>query len=184
MPTFDDAATTPARPEDVWKALYDPARFPEWWAGIGTIVPAEEEGRFTMYPAGYPDFPMPQTIQTARGDGRVTVSCQVSDLVFEWRLSELAGGGTGIAVHVEIPDAEAHRLDAQRAAIRDSLARLAALTAGSARSSSKLKRETGGSSRSLRQARVTSCVKRPGRDAGGRRGTSCAPPCCDAARRA
>jgi uncharacterized protein YndB with AHSA1/START domain len=128
MPTFDDSAATPAAPEEVWKALYDPARFPEWWSGIGTVEPGAG-GEFTMYPDGYPDFPMPQTIRTARGDGRVTVSCQVSDLVFEWRLSEEPGGGTRIAVHVEIPDAEAHRLDGQRASIRDSLTRLAELTA-------------------------------------------------------
>jgi uncharacterized protein YndB with AHSA1/START domain len=128
MPTFDDAATTPAPPEEVWKALYDPARFPDWWCGIETVEPGEE-GRYTMYPDGYPDFPMPQTIQTVRGDRRVTVSCQVSDLVFEWRLEELTPGGTRIAVHVEIPDGEAHRLDAQRAGIRASLARLAELTA-------------------------------------------------------
>ena len=47
----------------------------------------------------------------------MTVSCQVSDLVFEWRLEEEPGGGTRIAVHVEIPEAEAHRLDGQRAAV-------------------------------------------------------------------
>jgi uncharacterized protein YndB with AHSA1/START domain len=126
MPTFDDVASTPAPPEEVWKALYDPARFPEWWSGIETVEPGDGGG-FTMYPDGYPDFPMPQTIQSAHADGRVTVSCQVSDLVFEWRLSELPGGGTRIAVHVDVPDAEAHRLDGQRAAIRESLARLAAL---------------------------------------------------------
>jgi uncharacterized protein YndB with AHSA1/START domain len=128
MPTFDDAANTPAPPEEVWKALYDPARFPEWWTGIETVEPGDG-GAFTMYPDGYPDFPMPQTIRTTHADGRVTVSCQVSDLVFEWRLSELPGGGTRIAVHVEIPDAEAHRLDGQRARIHDSLSRLAALVA-------------------------------------------------------
>ncbi len=126
MPTFDDTATTSAPPEAVWKALYDPARFPEWWAGVETVEP-RGQGAFTMYPEGYPDFPMPQTIRSARDDGRVTISCQVSDLVFEWRLSELADGGTRIAVHVDVPDAEAHRLDGQRAAIRESLARLAAL---------------------------------------------------------
>jgi uncharacterized protein YndB with AHSA1/START domain len=128
MPTFDDAASTPAPPEQVWKALYDPARFPEWWSGVETVEPGGE-GTYTMYPDGYPDFPMPQAIQTTRADGRVTISCQVSDLVFEWRLSELPGGGTRIAVHVEIPEAEAHRLDGQRARIHDSLSRLAALGA-------------------------------------------------------
>jgi uncharacterized protein YndB with AHSA1/START domain len=128
MPTFDAAADTPAPPEEVWKALYDPARFPEWWTGVETVEPGAE-GEFTLYPDGYPDFPMPQTIQTTRADGRVTISCQVSDLVFEWRLSERAEGGTRIAVHVDIPEAEAHRLDGQRAAIQDSLMRLAALSA-------------------------------------------------------
>jgi uncharacterized protein YndB with AHSA1/START domain len=126
MPTFDDAAGTTAPPEEVWKALYDPARFPEWWTGVATVEP-DDDGGYTMYPDGYPDFPMPQTIRTA--DGRVTVSCQVSDLVFEWRLSELPDGGTRIAVHVDIPDAEAHRLDGQRADIHESLTRLAALAA-------------------------------------------------------
>jgi uncharacterized protein YndB with AHSA1/START domain len=128
VPTFDDTTTTSAAPEDVWKALYDPARFPDWWVGVETVEQGQE-GRYTMYPDGYPDFPMPQTIQTARADGRVTVSCQVSDLVFEWRLEELADGGTRISVHVEIPDAEAHRLDGQRAAIHESVARLAAQAA-------------------------------------------------------
>jgi uncharacterized protein YndB with AHSA1/START domain len=126
MPTFDDAASTTGPPEEVWKALYDPARFPEWWTGVATVEP-DDDGGYTMYPDGYPDFPMPQTIRTA--DGRVTVSCQVSDLVFEWRLSELPDGGTRIAVHVDIPDAEAHRLDGQRADIHESLTRLAALAA-------------------------------------------------------
>jgi uncharacterized protein YndB with AHSA1/START domain len=126
MPTFDDAASTTAPPEEVWKALYDPARFPEWWTGVATVEP-DDDGGYTMYPDGYPDFPMPQTIRTA--DGRVTVSCQVSDLVFEWQLSELPDGGTRIAVHVDIPDAEAHRLDGQRADIHESLTRLAALAA-------------------------------------------------------
>ena len=128
MPTFDAAADTPAPPEEVWKALYDPARFPEWWVGIETVEPGTGGG-YTMYPEGYPDFPMPQTIRTARADGRVTISCQVSDLVFEWRLSELPDGGTRIAVHVDVPDGEAHRLDGERAVIGRSLARLAALVA-------------------------------------------------------
>jgi uncharacterized protein YndB with AHSA1/START domain len=130
MPTFDDSASTSGPPEEVWKALYDPSRFPEWWVGIETVE-LGEPGSFTMYPEGYPDFPMPQVIDTVRGDRRVTISCQVSDLVFEWRLEELDGGGTRIAVHVEIPEAEAHRLDGQREAVHAALERLAALAAAS-----------------------------------------------------
>jgi uncharacterized protein YndB with AHSA1/START domain len=131
VPVFDDETTTAAPPEEVWKALYDPARYPAWWVGWASVEP-EREGRFTMYPVGYPDFPMPQEVRTERGDRRVTVSCQVSDLVFEWRLDE-HDGGTKIAVHVEIPETEAHRLDDQRAAIHGSLVRLADLAAAGAR---------------------------------------------------
>jgi hypothetical protein len=135
LPSFDDTTSARAPVEEVWKLLYDPARFPEWWAGVETVVPARsgDEGDFTMYPDGYPDFPMPQALR-ADGDGRtVTISCLVSDLVFEWRLEPLpADDGTAIAVHVEIPDAEGHRLDAQRGVVSASLRSLAALAAGAA----------------------------------------------------
>jgi uncharacterized protein YndB with AHSA1/START domain len=50
MPTFDDATTTRAPVEEVWKLLYDPARFPDWWAGVATVEPSEEG--FTLYPEG------------------------------------------------------------------------------------------------------------------------------------
>jgi hypothetical protein len=62
----------------------------------------------------------------ASGDHRrVTVSCQVSFLEFEWTLEEADGERTRLAVHVELPDAEAHRLDDLRVAIHASLGRLA-----------------------------------------------------------
>ena len=54
------------------------------------------------------------------------VSCLVSELRFEWRL-EPTNQGTRITVDVEIPDAEAHRLDAQREIISASMKRLAEL---------------------------------------------------------
>ena len=128
MPSFREVATTAAAPEEVWKLLYDPARFPDWWAGIGSIE-VGGEGRYTLYPDGYPDFPMPQLLDTRRDQQRVTVSCLVSDLRFEWRL-EPDGEGTRITVEVEIPDAEAHRLAAQRAVIAESMKRLGTLAAG------------------------------------------------------
>jgi uncharacterized protein YndB with AHSA1/START domain len=131
MLSFDDAATSPAPPEEVWKVLYDPARFPQWWAGIGSVdVQDADRGdrRYTMYPDGYPDFPMPQVLRSSQHEGRVTVSCLVSDLVFEWRLEPLdEPGGTRIRVHVEIPEAEADRLEGQREIISSSLRRLAVL---------------------------------------------------------
>jgi uncharacterized protein YndB with AHSA1/START domain len=128
MPSFHDSTSTPAPPEEVWKLLYDPARFPDWWAGFASVEVQSDE-RYTMYPEGYPDFPMAQLLDTRRDEQRVTVSCLVSDLRFEWRL-EAEGGGTVIAVDVEIPDAEAHRLETQRDVISASMHRLAELAGG------------------------------------------------------
>jgi uncharacterized protein YndB with AHSA1/START domain len=125
MPSFHDTATSTGPPEEVWKLLYDPARFPDWWAGIGS-VDVKTNGEYTMYPKGYPDFPMAQLLDTQRDEQRVTVSCLVSDLRFEWRL-EPHRAGTRITVDVEIPDAEAHRLDDQRDVISKSLKQLAEL---------------------------------------------------------
>jgi len=136
MPSFHDSADAEAAPEEVWKLLYDPARFPDWWAGIGTVEVGEGDGvgqtnrPYTMYPEGYPDFPMAQLLDTAREQQRVTVSCLVSDLRFEWVLEPLGdGSATRITVDVEIPQAEVARLDDQREAIRTSLANLAELSA-------------------------------------------------------
>jgi carbon monoxide dehydrogenase subunit G len=134
MPGFRESATTAAAPEEVWKILYDPTRFPEWWTGIGSVEaeaagPGETDPTpYTMYPDGYPDFPMPQILQTSREDRTVSVSCLVSDLRFEWRL-EPAGAGTRISVEVEIPEAEAHRLAGQQEAIVSAVRRLAEVAA-------------------------------------------------------
>src|SRR5580693_4618094 len=127
MPEFEDRARSDAPPEDVWKLLYNPARFPDWWAGVGSVEPGKSGG-YTMYPRGYPDFPMSQQLHVS--ESAVTISCLVSDLVFEWRLAALDhGAATSITVHVEIPEAEAHRLAEQRDVISQSLSRLAALAA-------------------------------------------------------
>jgi uncharacterized protein YndB with AHSA1/START domain len=127
MPEFEERARSEAPPEDVWKLLYDPARFPDWWTGVGSVDTGQAD-EYTMYPQGYPDFPMAQRLHVT--DSGVTISCLVSDLVFEWRLAPLAGGAaTSITVHVEIPEAEAYRLAAQQGVISQSLCRLAALAA-------------------------------------------------------
>ena len=131
VPQFDDAAISAAPVEEVWKLLYDPARFPEWWRGIGTVEPRAHEGRgdFTMFTDGYPDFPMPQLLRTDRAAGRITISCQVSDIDVTWQLADTAPG-TAITVRVELPEAESHRLDGQRELITASLANLSELAQG------------------------------------------------------
>ena len=127
MPSLHDTTSSSAPPEEVWKLQYDPARFPDRWAGIETVE-VGRAGRYTIYPEGYPDFPMAQLLNTEGDQQRVTVSCLVSDLRFEWRL-EPDEEGTRISVSVEIPEADAHRLDGQREIIRSSMKRLAALAA-------------------------------------------------------
>jgi uncharacterized protein YndB with AHSA1/START domain len=134
MPSFRLSAHTPAPVEEVWKLLHDPARFPEWWAGIETVKPGADGG-YTIWPDGYPDFPMAQHLSSEQVDGRVTISCLVSDLEFRWQLRE-APNGTQIEVQVELPDAQAHRIPAQRALLGDSIQQLAdlALTGAAATS--------------------------------------------------
>ena len=84
-----------------------------------------------MFVEGYPDFPMPQTLDARPQDGRVTISCMVSDLVFQWHLEPAERGGTNISVHVDVPESEAARLDMQRGVIASSLRKLGALAAES-----------------------------------------------------
>jgi uncharacterized protein YndB with AHSA1/START domain len=125
MPGFTLSAQCRAPVEDVWKLLFDPARFPEWWVGIETVR-KDAPGEFTQWPAGYPDFPMPQKLRVDQANERITISCQVSDIDVVWQLAE-AGGGTFVGVNVSLPQREAHRLDGQRQVIQESLRRLTAL---------------------------------------------------------
>jgi uncharacterized protein YndB with AHSA1/START domain len=125
MPGFALSASCRAPVEEVWKLLFDPARFPQWWVGIETVR-ADAPGTFTQWPTGYPDFPMPQKLRVDQAHERVTISCQVSDIDVVWQLAE-AGAGTSIHVTVSLPEQEAHRLDGQHRVIEESLHRLAAL---------------------------------------------------------
>jgi uncharacterized protein YndB with AHSA1/START domain len=125
MPGFTLSAGCLAPVEEVWKLLFDPARFPGWWVGIETVR-KNAPGEFTQWPTGYPDFPMPQKLRVDHASERVTISCQVSDVEVVWQLAE-AGTGTSINVNVSLPEREAHRLDGQRQVISESLRRLTAL---------------------------------------------------------
>jgi uncharacterized protein YndB with AHSA1/START domain len=128
MPSFSLTSHADAPLEDIWKLLHDPSRFPEWMAGVETVEvgdPRTAGTPYTMWPEGYPDFPMAQRLQvTASG---VTISCLVSDLVFRWTLSDGPGGGTTIGVEVELPESESHRLADQQRLVADSLTRIASL---------------------------------------------------------
>ncbi|MBV9831255.1 MAG: SRPBCC family protein [Marmoricola sp.] len=132
MPEFALTAHATAPVEEVWKLVHDPSRFPEWWQGIETVRVGPDDV-YTMWPQGYPDFPMDQRLDVS--PGRVTISCLVSDLVFTWELRP-DGDETDIDVRVEIPPVEAHRLEAQREGIERSLVALAGL-AGAAQESGR-----------------------------------------------
>jgi uncharacterized protein YndB with AHSA1/START domain len=130
MPGFTLSARCYAPVEEVWKLLFDPARFPDWWVGIETVR-QDSPDEFTQWPTGYPDFPMPQKLRVDQANERVTISCQVSDIDVVWQLAE-AGTGTSINVNVSLPEREAHRLDGQHQAFEESLRRLTALAESAA----------------------------------------------------
>jgi uncharacterized protein YndB with AHSA1/START domain len=125
MPGFVMTGRAAAPVEEVWKLLFDPTRFPEWWAGVETVETGAA-GEYTLWQDGYPDFPMPQRLRADDHPGRVVMSCQVSDIDFTWQLADDIDH-TAITVTVDLPDREAHRLDGQRAAISTSLTALARL---------------------------------------------------------
>jgi uncharacterized protein YndB with AHSA1/START domain len=125
MPRFTASADCRAPVEEVWKLLFDPAQFPRWWAGIETVR-TDEPGQFTMWPVGYPDFPMPQKLRADQANERVTISCQIFDIETIWQLAD-SGAGTSIRVDVSLPEREAHRLDTQHQVMEESLRRLTAL---------------------------------------------------------
>src|SRR5689334_2389796 len=78
MPSFDEIGESAAPPELVWKLLYDPAQFERWWGCF-------EAGDAPQHDS-HPRFPMPKVVGGDRGDGRITVSCMVSDIAFDWQL--------------------------------------------------------------------------------------------------
>jgi uncharacterized protein YndB with AHSA1/START domain len=105
MPSFADTGPSPAPPEEVWKLLCDPSRFPDWWPGADSLE-----------------------VRSVRDGNRLVISCQVSGVRFEWRL-EPDNDGTRIDVLVDIPEEEAFRVDEQREEVRASLVRLAEVAA-------------------------------------------------------
>ncbi|HSK58327.1 MAG TPA: SRPBCC family protein [Actinomycetospora sp.] len=135
MPGFALSGRAAAPVEDVWKLLFDPTRFPEWWYGFETVDAEESDGsdtrRYAYVHRDHPGVPIPQVVRGDRGRGRVTVSCQVSDVDVTWQLAA-DDRGTRIEVRVELAAAEAHREPALRTMMTRSLASLAAVAAAEA----------------------------------------------------
>ena len=126
MPGFVLKGGAAAPVEDVWKLLFDPSRFPEWWKGVETVQ-VGSDGGFTVWHDGFPDLPLRQELRTDRAPGRVPMSCQVFDVEFAWQLAE-HGNGTRITVRVDVPpDRAAQLLAPQQEIIEASLTALATL---------------------------------------------------------
>jgi uncharacterized protein YndB with AHSA1/START domain len=128
---FDHSVISAAPPEEVWKLLYDPARFTEWWEGMQTT--AVGDGEFVFTPDAQPDLRVPHLLSARRDEDAVVISCLRHDLVFDWRLTRAPDGhGTHITVHLEAPDDKAPIFANQRRAIATSVERLAELAARAA----------------------------------------------------
>jgi uncharacterized protein YndB with AHSA1/START domain len=126
MPSFTHSTTSRAAPEEVWKLLYDPTRFTEWWEGMHTVE--VRDGAFVFVQDDVPDLMLPHDLDVRQHDGVVVIACQRHDLHFEWALARGPGSaGTRITVHVTAPDDKVAVLGRQEGAIRASLARLAEL---------------------------------------------------------
>ena len=125
MSGYTLTGTAKALVEDVWKLLFDPVRFPEWWVGVESVR-VDTDRDYTVWPDGLPDYPMPQIMRTDRANGRVLMSRQVSDIDFVWQLAE-DGNGTGITLRVTIPAPKAPVLAEKRPLLAASVVALAEL---------------------------------------------------------
>jgi hypothetical protein len=118
VPNFNEVAESSGPPEEVWKLLYDPEQFSRWWGCFEADAPE---------PTSHPAFPMPRLVASERGDGRITMSCLVRDIAFDWHLTLLPDGGTRIELDVNVPDSYGFDEQPQRDVIAFSLGRLARL---------------------------------------------------------
>jgi hypothetical protein len=117
VPRFEEIAESDAPPEAVWKLLYDPEQFSRWWG----CFEAGDVPQLSSHPA----FPMPRVVASDRTEGRISVSCLVSDIAFDWQLAERPSGGTRIELAVTVPDSYGFNVESQRNVIAFSVDRLA-----------------------------------------------------------
>lgn len=126
MPDFERMASCRAPARSVWKLLYDPARYTEWWEGTERVE--LREGTATRYTSQYPGAAFPTAVRSAGEGAAVSISCVATDIVYDWTLAPAPGGGCTVTVRVRIPDELADRLPAQQAAMETSISKLVALS--------------------------------------------------------
>jgi uncharacterized protein YndB with AHSA1/START domain len=118
VPAFTERRTCGAPAEEVWKLLYDPARYPEWWTGTDAV---ERDGDGVVRHSD--GLVWPTTVDARRVDEKVVISCVLTDITFRWTLLPRPPGCL-VDLHVDIPDREAERLGMQRSAMGDAIGRL------------------------------------------------------------
>jgi uncharacterized protein YndB with AHSA1/START domain len=133
MPDFEAHATCRAPAVEAWKLLYDPSRFPEWWAGTARVEKGDGDA-VTRYMEAWPDFAYPTQITRHNDGSRIVVSCLLSNIVHEWSLTR-APEGCVVHIRVELPAEEEHRLEAVKAEVIPSLRRLVELAESGSRAS-------------------------------------------------
>jgi uncharacterized protein YndB with AHSA1/START domain len=122
MPGFEEQRLCRAPAEEVWKLLFDPSRIAEWWDGMARVE-QDADGSVTRYMEAWPDFPYPTNIRTSKTGQRIVFSCQLSDIEHEWSLAPHTEGCL-VRARIEIPEAEAARLDKAREETRRSIDKL------------------------------------------------------------
>ena len=118
MPAFTERLTCAAPAEEVWKLLYDPWRYPEWWTGTDAV--SESGGDVVRHSDGEV---WPTTIEAHRTGEQVVISCVLTDIVFRWTLAP-DPRGCRVTLEVAIPDQQAARHGMQETAMRDAIVRL------------------------------------------------------------
>lgn len=121
MPEFEQGAECRAPVREVWKLLYDPARYMEWWDGTERVEIVD--GAATRYTSTYPGTAFPTGVAGGAAGDRVTISCIATDIVYDWTLTPVPAG-CAVRVRVALPERFADRLPGQQEGMRTSIARL------------------------------------------------------------
>lgn len=121
MPGFTEEGTCRAPAVEVWKLLHDPGRYMEWWTGTERVEIAD--ATVTRYVPDAPGFAYPTAVSTSADEGRVTISCVLTDIVYEWSLAPRPPG-CAVRLRVDIPEELAGKLEGQMRDMRSAFGRL------------------------------------------------------------
>lgn len=123
MIDFEETVVCRAPALQVWKLLYDPARYPEWWAGITRSEPTA--GGAVVQHEAWEHGDLPLFITATRDSPGVVIRCPATGKVLSWAL-EPHPDGCRVRVQVQVPDGEHELLRTSRESILATLPRLAA----------------------------------------------------------